>query len=141
MRMLKVKRLRDNINLPSRLRLGDAAWDLYSPEGFVLGPGSRYQLKLGLALELNQDECALVVERSGMALNNGIQSIGPLIDASYRGEISAILYNSSSVQLAVTPGSRVAQLLILQIPSHELVEVKEVSKTDRGTVGYGSSGI
>ena len=136
---MKVKLL--NGVLPTKSREGDAGFDLYAPYSTVLPPGERYQIKLGIAIEIGEDEVALIQGRSGLALNQGITTIGNVIDSNYRGEISAIILNTSSRHVSIPQNSRVAQLLVLRLGQPGLEVVEELTNSPRGDQGFGSSGL
>lgn len=137
---MKVVLLSPGARLPTKQHESDAGFDLYSPESFVLQPGQRYQVKLGIAIEIDKNEVALVQGRSSMAFNYGVTTIGNVIDSGYRGEISAIIINLSSNHIAVSQGDRVAQLLILKLGDQSIEVVDGLSKSDRGDNGTGSTG-
>lgn len=137
---MKVKLLHNNAKLPIKKRNGDAGYDLFSPIDFILNAHERLQIKLGIAIEINEDEVAIISERSGHALNNGITTIGNIIDSNYRGEISAIFINTSHENIQFSIGDRIAQVIILKLGGDSIQEVKELSDSSRGEQGYGSSG-
>jgi dUTP pyrophosphatase len=76
-----------------------------------------------------------------LALTYGIDVLGGVIDSGYRGEYKVILNNTSSETVAFAKGDRVAQVLIQKVERPDIVEVDEISKTERGTTGFGSTGI
>lgn len=126
---------------PYRAHDGDAGWDVLSCEDYVLQPGERHQFKLGVALEVSAHEFILVSERSGMAINYGVHSIGNIIDSNYRGEISIILLNSGSEPFEIKKGDRIGQLMVMQLGSNNTyLNVDTLSKTERGTAAHYSSG-
>jgi len=139
---IKVKLLTKKSKMPKLNRLGDAGYDVYSLEYCVLEPGKIKQFKLGIALEFSDDLVCLVQERSGMALKNGITTIGNVIDSNYRGEISAILINLGELPVIINIDDRIAQLLFLKNfnQSGNLIESTSLNETERGVVGFGSSG-
>lgn len=138
---MQVKILNELAKVPVRKRDGDAGFDVCSIESFTLKPNERHKFLLGIAIELNEDTVALVQGRSGLAVNKGITTIGNVIDSNYRGEISAILVNLGNEDFEVNVGDRIAQILILKINTDEFNEVSELSSTDRGSSGFGSTGI
>lgn len=137
---MKIKKLNENIILPVKKRKGDAGFDLYAPLSCIIPPGNMTQIKLGLSVEINTDEVMLIQERSGMALNYHIFTIGNVIDSNYRGEISVMIYNGGPNPVNIVQGERIAQFLILKLGNQEMIESNELSETDRGSNGYGSSG-
>lgn len=138
---MKVQLLSEHAKLPVKKRIGDAGFDLFSPIDFTLEARERFQVKLGIAIEINENEVAIISERSGHALNNGITTIGNIIDSNYRGEISAILYNSGFEKVEFKIGDRIAQVIITRLGDQSIQQVNELSDNlERGTNGYGSSG-
>lgn len=139
--MLKIKKLYYNTILPTKAHKGDAGWDLYSLEEMMISPGGRHKFKLGFAIIGERGKAYIVQGRSGLANNFGITTIGNVIDNQYRGEISAILLNTSNKKIHVKPGDKIAQLVIVNIDDDNILEtVDEIENTDRGDKGFGSSG-
>ncbi len=138
---MKVKLLKKEAKAPFKKRFGDSAFDVYSCEDKMLLPGERYQFKLGIAVEVSSNYTVMVQERSGMALNHGVFTLGNIIDSNYRGEISAILLNTGAAPYEVKMGDRIAQLLVLPIFNSHVETVDTLSNSDREAQGYGSSGV
>jgi dUTP pyrophosphatase len=136
--------LTETARLPSRAHDDDAAFDLYADESIVLEPGRRATVRTGVAVALPPGTAGLVLPRSGLASRHGISVVnGPgLIDPGYRGEIAVILLNTDLDEpFKVSPGDRIAQLLIVEAAAHRLVEAaEELDETTRGTGGFGSTG-
>lgn len=127
---------------PKRARVGDAGLDVYSPISTSIRPGKREQIKLGIAVEVAEDEVVLMQERSGMAIKHGVRSLGNVIDSNYRGEISIILHNGGDQQFNILAGDRIGQMLVLKLGSSEVRVVPELStNSERGTAAHYSSGI
>ncbi|HON52429.1 MAG TPA: dUTP diphosphatase [Bacteroidales bacterium] len=108
----------------------------------VLGPLERKIIPTGLFIELPQGYEAQIRPRSGLAAKHGITCLNTpgTIDADYRGEIGVILANVSNEPFTVNDGERICQMVIAQYTKANLVEVQELSKTDRGAGGFGSTG-
>jgi dUTP pyrophosphatase len=141
---VRVARLRAGARLPERAYEHDAAYDLASAEEAVIEPGGRAAVPCGVALELPEGWCALVLPRSGLALRHGVTLLNApgLIDAGYRGEVRAILHNTDLREpFRVAPGMRVAQLLLLELPAARLVAAGALAPSQRGERGFGSSGV
>ena len=132
-------------DLPSYEPLASAGVDLraYTTEPITLQPLERGLIKTGLFMELPKGVEAQVRPRSGLALKKGISVLNSpgTIDADYRGEIGVILINLSSEPFTITPGDRIAQLVIAKHERAEWVEVDSLKETARGTGGFGSTGI
>jgi dUTP pyrophosphatase len=143
-RELRVTRLRDDAVLPSRARIGDAGLDLTACEGTTIAPGERAAVGTGLAVEVPDGHAGLVVPRSGLALRHGLSLVNTpgVIDAGYRGEVRVILLNTDREHaFTVEPGMRIAQLLVVPVEVVDVVAVVEVTATERGDGGFGSSGV
>jgi dUTP pyrophosphatase len=141
---LRVMKLRNDAVLPSRAHTGDAGFDLSACEEITIGVGERAAVGTGIAVEIPIGHAGLVVPRSGLALRHGISMVNSpgVIDAGYRGEVRLLLLNTDNESaFTVEPGMRVAQLLVVPVADVELVETDEVTATDRGAGGFGSSGL
>lgn len=113
------------------------------PEGpITLHPLERTLVKTGLFMELPAGYEAQVRPRSGLALKKGITVLNSpgTIDADYRGEICVILINLSNEDFVISDGERIAQMVITRHEQAEIIEVTELSDTDRGTGGFGHTG-
>ena len=140
---LQVQRLRPDAVLPGRAYEGDAGLDLVACEEVTLAPGERAVVGTGLAVAIPEGHAGFVQPRSGLAARHGITLVNTpgLIDAGYRGEILVILLNTdASESFTVEPGMRIAQLVLVQLPDVELVEVDALPESERGPRGHGSSG-
>lgn len=140
---LRVARLQDGAVLPSRAHPGDAGLDLYACEAAHIGPGERWSVATGIALEIPDGHAGLVLPRSGLAREHGIALVnGPgLIDAGYRGEVRVLLLNTDPAEVfRVEAGDRIAQLVLAPIALAEPVETATLSESARGAGGFGSSG-
>ena len=111
-------------------------------EAVTLQPLERKLFPTGLFMELPAGYEAQVRPRSGLAMKHGITVLNTpgTIDADYRGEVGVILVNLSNEAFTVEPGERIAQLVIARHEQPEVVEVKELSETERGAGGFGHSG-
>ncbi len=138
---LKVKKLHPDAKLPKYLRTGDAALDLYAVETKTILPNQRALIATGIAMAIPRGYVGLIWDRSGMAANHGIKSMGGVIDSNYRGEIKIVLHNLSDILFTVEKDTRVAQILIQPVEQKEIIEVQEFEETVRGEDGFGSSGM
>ena len=130
--------------LPEPAHAGDAGLDLRSVEEVVLEPGARHGVRVGLAVEIPPGHAGLVVPRSGLALRHGVTVLnGPgLIDSGYRGELRVPLLNTDRTEpFAIAVGDRVAQLVIVAVPTVRPRLADDLSDSGRGTAGFGSSGV
>ena len=108
----------------------------------MLGPGERALVPTGLAVAIPEGYAGFVQPRSGLASKHGISIVNTpgLVDSGYRGELLVNLLNTDPREtFTVEPGMRIAQLVVLEIPHVELVEVDELPESERGVRGFGSS--
>jgi dUTP pyrophosphatase len=140
---LPIAKLNDEAVLPSRAHEGDAGLDLYACEAAHIGPGERWSVGTGVAVEIPEGHAGLVLPRSGLAKKHGISLVNApgLIDSGYRGEIRVLLLNTDPAEtFRVEPGDRIAQLVITPIALAEPVETAALASSARGDAGFGSSG-
>jgi dUTP pyrophosphatase len=140
---VRVKRLSPLAQLPRRAYAGDAAFDLFAAEAVTIPPLGRAVVGSGVALQLPAHACALTLPRSGLAARHGVSLVNApgLIDSGYRGEVRLVMHNSDAhTPFVVAVGDRVAQLLVLALAPADLVEADVLAPSDRGELGFGSSG-
>jgi dUTP pyrophosphatase len=140
---LEFTRLSDAARAPARAHDGDAGYDLFAAEPATLGPGERASVGTGIAIAVPHGHAGLVLPRSGLAARHGISlpNAPGLIDAGYRGEVRVLLLNTDrSEPFEISPGDRIAQLVIARVESPELREVASLEETARGVGGFGSTG-
>jgi dUTP diphosphatase len=139
---LPIRRVRPDAVLPRRAYAGDAGIDLAACERVELSPGERALVPTGLAVAIPDGYAGYVQPRSGLASKHGISIVNSpgLVDAGYRGELLVNLLNTDAHEsFVVEPGMRIAQLVVLEIPEVEPVEVDELPESERGVRGFGSS--
>jgi dUTP pyrophosphatase len=139
---LAIQKLRPDAVVPVRAYSGDAGLDLSSCERVELAPGERALVPTGLAVAIPEGYAGYVQPRSGLAAKHGISIVNApgLVDSGYRGELLVNLVNTDrDATFTVEPGMRIAQLVILELPEVELVEVEELPASERGVRGFGSS--
>jgi len=140
---LPVAKLQDDAILPTRAHDGDAGLDLYASEPAHIGPGERWSVGTGVAVEIPDGHAGLVLPRSGLAKKHGITLVNApgLIDSGYRGELRVLLLNTDPADtFRVEPGDRIAQLVIAPIAIATPVETAALADSARGDGGFGSSG-
>jgi dUTP pyrophosphatase len=138
-----VRLLHADARPPARAYDGDAGFDLVSVEAAELAPGARASLGCGIALELPEGMCGLVLPRSGLARDHGVTVVNSpgLVDSGYRGEIRVTLINTDREEaFQVEPGMRIAQLLVVALPEVAVVVRDALTASARGEQGFGSSG-
>ncbi len=130
---------------PSRATEHSSGFDLRAAldAPLTLEPRARALVPTGIAIAIPPGYEGQVRPRSGLALKHGISIVNApgTIDADYRGEIGVILVNLSQDPFVVERGERIAQLVITQLPSSELTVVQTLERTDRGSGGFGSTGL
>lgn len=142
--VLPIKRLDPGVELPSYAYEGDAGLDLRSNVDIDIAPFERKLIPTGLAVAIPEGFAGFVQPRSGLALKSGLSMANTpgLIDSHYRGELKVIAVNlDANEAIHISKGERVAQLVIQRVPVVSLMEVDELDETDRGTGGFGSSGV
>ncbi len=141
---IKVKRLRGVSKLP-RYATGDSSGlDLFAAieKDITIEPLSWEKIPTGIALEIPKGYEGEIRPRSGLSFEHGITILNSpgTIDADYRGEVEVILINLSKKPFVVRPGMRIAQLVIRKVEHVKVVEVEELSRTERGEGGFGHTG-
>jgi dUTP pyrophosphatase len=141
--MIKMRKVRLTAKLPVKERIGDAGFDVfYNGPNALLSPHSSLTLPLGFAIEIPDGTVALIQGRSGLAKDHTIFTIGNVIDSTYRGECHCTLCNMSGHCVIIEDGMKIAQMLIMPCYTGNTYEVvEELSPSDRGDKGFGSSGL
>lgn len=137
--VLRIK-LYPGAKMPTRAYPTDSGLDLYARADVVLSAGSTLRIDTGVAVEIPEGFEGQVRSRSSLA-SKGIYALFGTIDQSYRGNIGVILTNMSPDRYQVKAGDKIAQLVICPVAIMALVEVEELSASDRGDCGFGSTGI
>lgn len=131
--------------LPSYATALSAGMDLRADlsEPIVLAPLQRALVPTGLYIELPAGYEAQVRPRSGLAIKNGVTVANSpgTIDADYRGEVKVALVNLSDTPFTVNPGDRIAQMVVARHETVEWEAVDELTDTERGAGGFGSTGV
>jgi dUTP pyrophosphatase len=143
---MKVKVInRSKHDLPKYETEASAGIDLRAnlPKPFSLQPLERTLVQTGIFLEIPVGYEAQVRPRSGLALKKGVTVLNTpgTIDADYRGEVGVILVNISNQPFVINDGERIAQLVFAKVEQAEFLEVEELSSTERGAGGFGSTGV
>ncbi|KLA35498.1 dUTP diphosphatase [Bacillus cereus] len=165
---VKIKRVKD-VELPKYAKSGDAGFDLVAAEDVVIKPGETKVIPTGLAFELPPGYEMQIRPRSGMSRKTKLRVVLGTIDSGYRGEIGVIADNASLIEYASQPrllkgafvgdndfnvtkttkyevikiskGDRIAQGVIAPVVTAHFVEADDLSESDRGTGGFGSTGV
>jgi dUTP pyrophosphatase len=138
---MKIKLLDKNAKVPFRANPTDAGSDLCSIENVKIFPLERKAISTGISVEIPEGYYGRIAPRSGLAYKNGIDVLAGVIDSSYRGQIKVILFNTDKDKFfEIKSGDRIAQLIIEDHFNLEFEVVDELSYTDRGEGGFGSTG-
>lgn len=126
--------------MPSRAHKYDAGLDLYAAETAYIAPHTWVTVSTGVHAEIPKGFVGLLTSKSGLMSKHGITCRGT-IDAGYTGTIKAVLFNHSDRVFKVAQGDKVTQLVILPIITPEIELVEELEQTERGSHGFGSTGV
>lgn len=153
---VKIKRLSETAQLPTKAHDSDAAFDLYADiqdtfkpfgstedvKGIKVMPGQTVKISSGVAMEIPEWYWGAVYARSGLATKQGLRPANcvGVIDSHYRGPIIVAIHNDSNEVQIVRHGDRIAQFMLAPVIETSFEEVNELSDSDRGEGGFGSSG-
>jgi len=138
---LKIRMQKMNgMELPEYAHEGDAGFDLYSSDNFVLKPMEKKLVTTGIKIEIPAGYVGLIWDRSGLAAKHSLHNLAGVIDSHYRGEIKIVVINLGNETFEITKGMRIAQMLIQPVVSAEIEESESLSETTRGEQGFGSTG-
>lgn len=144
MKPIRVKKLHPNAVIPTYGSAEAAGADLYAclEESVTIQPGEIFWVPTGIALEVPKGCAGLVYARSSMGTKRGLAPANKVgvVDSDYRGEIRVVLLNHSKQPQILQPGERVAQFVITPVLTPAYEEVTELTDTDRGSGGFGSTG-
>jgi dUTP pyrophosphatase len=137
---IKLKKMNPNAVVPTYAKQGDAAMDLYAAE-VIKDKWGNYVYLTGIALEIPSGYVGLLFPRSSVSRTclSLANSVG-VVDSGYRGEIMLKYRNTGEANSIYKSGDRVGQLIVMPYPQIELIEVEELSSTERGDGGFGSTG-
>jgi dUTP pyrophosphatase len=137
---LEFMRLHSEAKLPTRGSLYSAGLDLYAIERLAIPAHGRASIHTGLAVAIPHGFYGRVAPRSGLAVRHGLDVLAGVIDSDYRGEIICAIINHGEKQVEIEQGMRIAQLIIEAIATPEPVWSDDLSETERGQGGFGSTG-
>lgn len=144
MNTIRVKKLHPNAKLPTYGSCEAVGADLYAclDEAVTIGPGEIFWVPTGIALEVPQGCAGLVYARSSMGAKRGLAPANKVgvVDPDYRGEIRVVLLNHSKEPQRLEPGERVAQFVITPVLRPAYTEAEELTASERGAGGFGSTG-
>lgn len=147
---MKIKKLHEDTQLPTRGSEEAAGWDLYLYDAqrpaaggmWAIEPGDTLKCKTGFAMALDKAAAALILPRSGLATKKGLRPANTpgLIDSDYRGEVIVALHNDSHDTQFISKGERIAQMVIVPYLTNSFELAEELDETARGAGGFGSTG-
>ena len=141
---IQVKKLKETANLPTRGSAYAAGYDLYAclDEAVTVEAGATVKIGTGLSIAVPEGYFGAIFARSGLATKEGLRPANcvGVADSDYRGEYIVALHNDSAVARTVTPGERIAQLVIMPFLSVDFEEEDNLEETERGEGGFGSTG-
>ena len=142
MKMIDVKViLKDGAIMPSYAKEGDSGVDLFCKEDVTIPVQARgFVVKTGISLELPKGYELQVRPKSGVSVRTPLRVVLGTVDEGYRGEIGVIVDNLSDEEIKIEKGKAIAQGVLNKVPKMAFVKVEELSNTDRGQGGFGSTG-
>ena len=141
---IQIKKLKENAIIPTRGSDRAAGYDLYAclENEITIGAGETVKIGTGLSIAVPEGYFGAIFARSGLAAKAGLRPANcvGVADSDYRGEYIVALHNDSAISRVVTPGERIAQLVVMPYLSVEFEEVDSLDETERGAGGFGSTG-
>ncbi len=142
--VIHLKKLKENALLPTRGSAFAAGYDLHAclEEDIIVHPGKTVKIGTGLAVAVPEGFFGAVFARSGLAAKEGLRPANcvGVCDSDYRGEYIIALHNDGDVPRTVSPGDRIAQMVVLPCQSVDFEEAEALPETARGAGGFGSTG-
>ncbi|MBR6790441.1 MAG: dUTP diphosphatase [Oscillospiraceae bacterium] len=142
---IKCKKLDPKAILPARATAESAGFDLAAclEEPVLIPAGETRKIPIGVAVELPPGTAGMIYSRSGLSTRHGLAMINGVgvVDSDYRGGLVVPLHNFSKEDFTIRPGDRVAQLVVTPVLLPDLIEADELSDSERGTGGFGSTGL
>ena len=141
---VQIKKLNSKVKVPKYKTDGSSGVDLEAciENPIIVEPNSSKLIPTGISLSIPQDCEVQVRPRSGLAAESSISVLNTpgTIDSDYRGEIKIILFNHGNEQFVVKNGDRIAQMVLVPVFKFQFEEVNELTQTNRGSGGFGSTG-
>ena len=141
--ILKVKKLTENAIIPQKANEYAAGYDLYSSntEDIVIKAQGKSLIPTGISYAIPHGNYGRIAPRSGLAWKKHLDVGAGVIDSDYRGEVRVVLFNLAQEDYVVSPGDRIAQMIIEKVVPTQIVEVADLEETTRGAGGFGSTGV
>ncbi len=141
---INIKLLNENAKVPTRGSEYAAGYDLYAAinEDVDIAPHSTIKIGTGISVELPNGTFGALFARSGLATKKGLRPANcvGVCDSDYRGEYIVAMHNDTDEMMTITPGERIAQLIVMPFVAVEFNVVNELTETERGNGGFGSTG-
>lgn len=137
---LKVKKLTESAQLPTRGSTHAAGYDMYASAECTIAPGGRALVCTGLSIAVPEDCYARIAPRSGLAVKNGIQTGAGVVDSDYRGEVRVLLFNQGDKEFQISVGDRIAQMVLERVYTPAVEATDDLEESVRGAGGFGSTG-
>lgn len=138
---LKIKLVHPNAKIPTRATNGDAGMDVYAPLNYTILPYRDLLIPLGWKCEFPKGYAMIFKEKSGRATKDKLDIGASLVDSGYRGTVHCHLFNNSGLLVQIYEGEKIAQFIIVPCWAGLPIEVTELSESERGEGGFGSTGI
>lgn len=142
--VVKIKKLTDTARIPTRESLSAAGYDLYADiaEEIKVKPHETVKINTGVAMEIPEGYFGGIAARSGLAAKEGLRPANcyGIVDSDYRGPIIVALHNDSEQERVIMPQERIGQIIIQPYLNVSFCETDDLSETDRGINGFGSTG-
>ena len=135
----KVKLLHAFAEIPKKADIGSAGYDLYCCEECIIEKGERKLVRTGISIEIPNYYYLRIAPRSGLSCK-GIDIGAGVVDSSYRGEVKVLVINNTNENYSIKPGDKIAQFIMERCSNSKIESSYELSNTDRGENGFGSTG-
>ena len=141
---IQIKKLSNSVSIPKYETSGSSGMDIaaHTEANIIINPGEKALVSTGFSIAIPRGYEVQIRPRSGLAVKKNITVLNTpgTIDADYRGEIKVILINFGKEKFVIENGERIAQMVVCPVVQANLEEVKELSETERGPGGFGSTG-
>lgn len=139
--VLEVKKLYKDSWTPEYMLDTDVGIDLKANETVCLKPMEQKQIRTGIIIKIPEGNVGLIRDRAGIVSKMDVHTVAGTFDPAYRGELSVMLINFGDEEIEIEKGMRIAQMIIIPVTKVKVKVVSSLSKTERGSKGFGSTGI
>ncbi len=137
---VKIKRLNEKAVMPTKAHPTDAGFDLYVSGKVTIPANGRALIPTDIAMAIPDGYYGMVVGRSGNTIKRGLVGMTGIVDAGYRNGIGIMAFNMTDTDIIIEQGERAGQIVLTPILQCDLEDTDQLTETDRGTGGYGSTG-